>query len=118
LARSRIGGWWCFRARPPRPEPTARANGGAVTCEGSVRRALALLDAVSDGADDEEITPSQIAEVIRDAREAPDLAWAAGGARVQRFLGEALDAVSDGMPADYVAMILYAALGALRESPR
>ena len=28
---------------------------------------------------------------------------------------EALDAVSDGMPADFVAMTLYAALGALRE---
>jgi hypothetical protein len=28
---------------------------------------------------------------------------------------EALDAVSDGMPGDYVAMSLYAALGALDE---
>jgi len=83
-----------------------------------VRRALALLDAVSDSANDEEITPSEIAEVIRDAREAPDLARLAGGARVQRFLGEALDAVSDGMPADYVAMILYAALGAIKENAR
>ena len=34
---------------------------------------------------------------------------------VRRYLGEALDAVSDGMPADFVAMTLYAALGALRE---
>ncbi len=83
-----------------------------------MRRALALLDAVSDGATDEEITPSQIAEVIRDAREAPDLARLPGSVRVQRFLGEALDAVSDGMPADNVAMILYAALGAIKESPR
>ena len=83
-----------------------------------MRRALALLDAVSDSANDEEITPSEIAEVIRDAREAPDLARLAGGARVQRFLGEALDAVSDGMPADYVAMILYAALGAIKENAR
>lgn len=35
--------------------------------------------------------------------------------KVRRYLGEALDAVSDGMPSDYVAMILYAALGALGE---
>ena len=83
-----------------------------------MRRTLALLDAVSDSANDEEITPSEIAEVIRDARETPDLARLAGGARVQRFLGEALDAVSDGMPADYVAMILYAALGAIKENAR
>jgi len=94
------------------------ANGGAVTCEGAVRRALALLEAVSDGADDEEITPSAIAEAIRDAREAPDLDRMAGRARVQRFLGKALDAVSDNMPGDYVAMILYAALGAIREADR
>jgi hypothetical protein len=34
---------------------------------------------------------------------------------VRKYLGEALDAVSDGMPADFVAMTLYAALGALQE---
>jgi len=34
---------------------------------------------------------------------------------VRRYLGEALDDVSDGMPADFVEMTLYAALGALRE---
>jgi hypothetical protein len=56
--------------------------------------------------------------VIRDAREAPDLAGLPGAGRVQRFLGEALDAVSDGMPADYAAMILYAALGAIRDGER
>jgi len=56
--------------------------------------------------------------VIRDAREAPDLGRLGGAARVQRFLGEALDAVSDGMPADYVAMILYAALGAIKDGER
>ena len=94
------------------------ATGGSVTCEGAVRRALALLEAVADGADDEEITPSAIAEAIRDAREAPDLERMPGRARVQRFLGEALDAVSDGMPGDYSAMILYAALGAIREAER
>jgi hypothetical protein len=42
----------------------------------------------------------------------------AGATRVQRFLGEALDAVSDGMPADYVAMILYATLGAIKDGAR
>jgi hypothetical protein len=36
-------------------------------------------------------------------------------ANVRKYLGEALDAVSDGMPADFVAMTLYAALGALQE---
>jgi hypothetical protein len=35
---------------------------------------------------------------------------------VRKYLGEALDATSDGMPADFVAMTLYAALGALGES--
>ena len=34
---------------------------------------------------------------------------------VHRYLGEALDAVSDGMPADFIAMALYAALGAAAE---
>ncbi|HEX6548941.1 MAG TPA: hypothetical protein VF134_09385 [Candidatus Dormibacteraeota bacterium] len=83
-----------------------------------IRRAIALVNAAADGADDEELTPSVIAEVIRDAREAPDLGRLAGHERAQRFLGEALDAVADGMPADYVAMILYAALGALGEAAR
>jgi hypothetical protein len=45
--------------------------------------------------------------------ESPDLAAAP---KVRSYLGDALDAVSDGMPADYVAMTLYAALGALGES--
>lgn len=80
-----------------------------------VRRAITLVNAAADGADDEEVTPSEIAEFIRDAREAPDLESHPESARVQRFLGEALDAVADGMSADYVGMILYAALGALQE---
>ncbi len=88
------------------------AAGGAADL---VRRAIALVNAAADGADDEEVTPSQIAEVIRDAREAPDLGSDPRSTRVQRFLGEALDAVADGMSADYVGMILYAALGALQE---
>ena len=36
--------------------------------------------------------------------------------KVHRYLGEALDGVSDGMPADFVAMALYAALGAAAET--
>ena len=82
-----------------------------------VRRAIALVNSAADGADDEEVTPSEIAEVIRDAREAEDLYESPQADRVQRFLGEALDAVADGMSADYVGMILYAALGALQEEP-
>ncbi len=58
------------------------------------------------------MTPSEIAEVIRDALEAPELAR---DRQVVKYLQEALDAVSDGMPPDYTAMILYSALGRLRE---
>ena len=50
--------------------------------------------------------------MIRDAIECDDLA---GADKVRHYLGEALDSVSDGMPADYVAMNLYAALGAATE---
>lgn len=35
--------------------------------------------------------------------------------QVRKYLNEALDAVSDGMPPDYTAMILYSALGRLTE---
>jgi hypothetical protein len=67
---------------------------------------------VADSAGDEDLTPTEIAEVIRDARES-----ASGDEheKTRRYLDEALDAVTDGMPADYVAMILYAALGASQE---
>lgn len=58
------------------------------------------------------MTPSEIAEVIRDALESSDVAR---DQQVIRYLQEALDAVSDGMPPDYTAMILYSALGRLRE---
>jgi len=77
-----------------------------------IRRAIALINSVSDGAGDEEITPTEIAEAIRDCLELSEIDPVPN---VRRYLGEALDAVSDGMPADFVAMILYAALGALRE---
>jgi hypothetical protein len=78
-----------------------------------IRQAIALVNAVSDGPTDEEITPSEIAEAVRDAIEAgaDELPPPA-----HRYLVEALDAVSDGMPADYVAMSLYAALGVLGEA--
>jgi hypothetical protein len=77
-----------------------------------IRKAIALVNSVADGAGDEDITPTEIAEAIRDCLELSDVDLVAN---VRRYLGEALDAVSDGMPADFVAMTLYAALGAYRE---
>jgi hypothetical protein len=77
-----------------------------------IRRAIGLVNAVTDGAGDEEITPTEIAEAIRDCLEMSEVDVVPN---VRRYLGEALDAVSDGMPADFVAMTLYAALGALQE---
>ena len=50
--------------------------------------------------------------MIRDALESPALVR---DRQVVKYLQEALDAVSDGMPPDYTAMILYSALGRLRE---
>jgi hypothetical protein len=77
-----------------------------------IRKAIAVVNAVADEAGDEDITPSEIAEAIRDCLEMSDVDSVPN---VRRYLGDALDAVSDGMPAEYVAMTLYAALGALRE---
>ncbi|GAC1507485.1 MAG: hypothetical protein NVS1B3_07890 [Candidatus Dormibacteraceae bacterium] len=77
-----------------------------------IRKAIALVNSVADGAGDEDITPTQIAEAIRDCLELKEIDLVAN---VRKYLGEALDAVSDGMPADFVAMTLYAALGALQE---
>lgn len=70
-----------------------------------------MANAAADGAGDEEVTPSAIAEVIRDALEAPDVER---DRQVVKYLQEALDAVSDGMPPDYTTMILYSALGRLQ----
>jgi hypothetical protein len=79
----------------------------------SISQAIRLVNAVADGAGDEEVTPTQVAAEIRraiaacrDDRQSPALS----------YLREAVDAVSDGMPADYVAMRLYAALGALQHA--
>ncbi len=77
-----------------------------------IRKAIAVVNSVADDAGDEEITPSEIAEAIRDCLELSEVDDAPN---VRKYLGEALDAVSDGMPADFVAMTLYAALGALQE---
>ncbi len=77
-----------------------------------IRKAIAVVNAAADGAGDEEITPTEIAEAIRDCMELPETAAVP---KVRKFLAEALDATSDGMPADFVAMTLYAALGALQE---
>ena len=70
------------------------------------------MNAVADGAGDEDITPTEIAEAIRDCLELTQVDQVPN---VRKYLGESLDAVSDGMPADFVAMTLYAALGALQE---
>lgn len=90
------------------------SNGDSVAGQAAVRirRAIALVNSVADEAGDEEITPTEIAEAIRDCLELTEVDETSN---VRRYLGEALDAVSDGMPADFVAMTLYAALGALRE---
>ncbi|MGH7861601.1 MAG: hypothetical protein ACRENM_01025 [Candidatus Dormibacteraceae bacterium] len=70
-----------------------------------------MAESAADGAGDDEVTPSAIAEPIRDALELPEIDD--HDPRLRRFLVEALDSVSDGMPADHVAMALYAALGVL-----
>ncbi len=108
--------WSWVRASP------LRTDGGSLTGPGPhrgaaerIRRAIALVNAVADEAGDEEITPTEIAEAVRDCLE---LSEVDDVPNVRRYLGEALDAVSDGMPADFVAMTLYAALGALRERVR
>jgi len=77
-----------------------------------IRKAIAVVNAAADDAGDEEITPTEIAEAIRDCLELPEIGSIPN---VRKYLGEALDATSDGMPADFVAMTLYAALGALQE---
>ncbi len=78
-----------------------------------IRKAIAEVNAVADGAGDEEITPTEIAEAIGDCLEMEEIPEVPN---VRKYLGEALDATSDGMPADFVAMTLYAALGALQEA--
>src|SRR5712691_10971218 len=92
------------------PSSASRMTGRAAAER--IRKAIALINAVEDGAGDEEITPTEIAEAIRDCLELSDVDRVPN---VRRYLGEALDAVSEGLPADFVAMTLYAALGALRE---
>ena len=89
--------------------PAREPHGGAAE---RIRKAIALVNSVADEAPDEDITPSEIAEAIRDCLELNEIDAVPN---VRRYLGDALDAVSDGMPAEYVAMTLYAALGALRE---
>jgi len=83
-----------------------------VAAADQIRKAIAVVNAAADGAGDEEITPTEIAEAIRDCLE---LKETSAMPKVRKYLGEALDATSDGMPADFVAMTLYAALGALQE---
>ena len=77
-----------------------------------IRRAIALVNDAADGTGDEDITPSEIAEAVRDALEMSNDDMPP---KARRYLTEALDSVSDGMPSDYVAMSLYAALGVIQE---
>ena len=76
-----------------------------------IEAAIELVEAAADGAGDDEITPSEIAGQIRDALELDELAE--HPPLVRQYLVEALDSVSDGMPAEHVAMALYAALGVM-----
>ena len=60
------------------------------------------------------MTPAEIADAIRAAvRDLPP-----GDSDSRRLLTEALDALSDGLPADHVGSILRTALGRLDTSPR
>lgn len=106
--KSPTGAWSWVRAK------RLSSNGAGGSAAERIRRAIALINSVADEAGDEEITPNDIAGAIRDCLELEEVDSVPN---VRRYLGEALDAVSDGMPADFVAMTLYAALGALREGP-
>ena len=108
-ARSRSAASWSGRESQLRSEGNGGTAGSAAE---RIRKAIALVNSVADDAGDEEITPTEIAEAIRDCLELSQIDEVP---KVRHYLGEALDAVSDGMPADFVAMTLYAALGALRE---
>src|SRR5260370_35176168 len=60
-AKSRTAGWWSDRASPREADPMP----GRAAAQ-RVRKAIALVNAVADGAGDEDITPTEIAEAIRD----------------------------------------------------
>jgi len=77
-----------------------------------IREAIRIANQAADRPGDDEFTPSELAEPIRDALESRDLS---GDHQLIKYLHEALDSVSDGMPPDYTAMLLYSALGRLQE---
>ncbi|HLQ62150.1 MAG TPA: hypothetical protein VK131_09825 [Candidatus Acidoferrales bacterium] len=81
---------------------------------GQIRAVIGLVNSAADGAGDEDVTPSRIAASIRACLDEIEGA-SPPRRRVRAYLLEALDAVHDGMPADHVAMLLYAALGVLTE---
>ena len=69
-------------------------------------RAISLVNAAADGAGDEEVSPLEMAAEIRRAL---DSAARRGREEAASLLGEALEALADGQPADRVAALLYAA---------
>src|SRR5260370_5090509 len=81
-AKSRTAGWWSDRASPRVAEPMP----GRAAAE-RVRKAIALVNAVADGAGDQDITPNEIAEATRDCL---GLAAIQQGSNVRKHLCEAL----------------------------
>ena len=62
-----------------------------------IRKAIAVVNSVADGAGDEEITPTEIAEAIRDCLELSEVDEVAN---VRRYLGEATMALLTSPPTD------------------
>src|SRR5713226_10653716 len=68
-ARNPIAGWWSDPASPRAADPVP----GRAAAE-RIRKAIALVNAVADGAGDEELTPTEMAEAIRDCLELREIA--------------------------------------------
>src|SRR4029077_14882388 len=68
-ARSPSGASWSGSASLP---PSNGSMTGRAAAE-RIRKAIALINEVEDGAGDEEITPTEIAEAIRDCLELRDV---------------------------------------------
>lgn len=101
--RSLSGGLWSARDAKAVSRSALRLIGDCIS----------LVNQAADGAGDEDVTPSGIARSIEAAMSCPEVT---ARSEVRRTLEEALDAVADGMPADHVGRLLYAALERLRRS--